>query len=65
MNYHIQRNRVSFLADEAFKEIEKKVEECIKIYCIENRVFDPEDILEIFADSFQDMSRKIDEKYYS
>lgn len=65
MNYHIWRNRVSFLADEAFKEIEKKVEEYIKIYCIENRVFDPEDILEIFADSFQDMCHKIDEKYYS
>lgn len=47
--------RVSFLADEAMKTIESKIRECIQTYSIEHDVFNTNDILEIFSDSFNNM----------
>ena len=47
--------RVSFLADEAMKTIESKIKECIQTYGIEHDVFNTNDILEIFSDSFNNM----------
>ena len=51
--------RVSFLADEAIKTIESKIKECIQTYNIEHNIFDPDDILEIFSDSFNNMKFNI------